>query len=290
VISGFLITSLLLSEQAKRGRVSLKAFYARRSLRIFPAAYAYLSVVAILSLTSIISISGSDFWHAATYTINYLPDPAWYVGHLWSLAVEEQFYLLWPLAFVTLGPRRATWAAAGFILLAPVARLSNRLFLIGTPYHDLEMFPMVADSLAMGCLLARLRDWLETQDWYLKLFRPTFSLLLLALVLVTNRLMGHTLVSVFGTSIVNIGLAILIHRSVYQSHDWVGQALNWKPLAMVGVLSYSLYLWQQLFLNRHSSAWVNAFPQNLLFAVAASLVSYLLLEKPLLQLRHRFRS
>jgi peptidoglycan/LPS O-acetylase OafA/YrhL len=58
----------------------------------------------------------------------------------------------------------------------------------------------------------------------------------------------------------------------------------------VGLLSYSLYLWQQLFLNRNSAAWVNAFPQNLAFAVAAALGSYFLLEKPFLRLRHRFRA
>jgi peptidoglycan/LPS O-acetylase OafA/YrhL len=66
--------------------------------------------------------------------------------------------------------------------------------------------------------------------------------------------------------------------------------INWRPVAFVGVLSYSLYLWQQLFLNRNSSAWSNTFPQNLCFAVAAALGSYFLLEKPLLKLRHRLHA
>jgi peptidoglycan/LPS O-acetylase OafA/YrhL len=204
--------------------------------------------------------------------------------------VEEQFYLLWPFAFLTLGPRRAVWVAAGVILLGPVARSANRLFLAGTPYHDLEMFPMVADSLAMGCLLAKASGWLEEQAWYLKLFRPAPAIGLLALLLLINRYMGYTVVSIFGASVINIGLAILVHRSVYCHRDWIGRVLNWKPVAFVGVLSYSLYLWQQLFLDRSSTAWINAFPQNILFAVAASMGSYLLLEKPLLKLRHRFRA
>ncbi|MGB6978301.1 MAG: hypothetical protein WBD66_03785, partial [Candidatus Acidiferrales bacterium] len=72
--------------------------------------------------------------------------------------------------------------------------------------------------------------------------------------------------------------------------DWAGRILNWKPIAFVGVLSYSLYVWQQPFLDRHSTAWVNAFPQNLIFGVIAALGSYLLLEKPLLKLRHRLRA
>jgi len=67
----------------------------------------------------------------------------------------------------------------------------------------------------------------------------------------------------------------------------VGSFLNWKPVALIGVLSYSLYLWQQIFLNPNSTAWVNTFPQNLIFAAAAAVTSYFLIEKPLLGLRHR---
>jgi peptidoglycan/LPS O-acetylase OafA/YrhL len=290
VISGFLITRLLLSEHKTNGHVSLKLFYARRALRLLPPSYAFVACVSLLWLGGIVHLDARDFWHAVTYTVNYLPGRHWEIGHLWSLSVEEQFYLLWPFAFLTLGPRRAAWVAVAVILPGPLARSANRLFLLGTPYHDLEMFPMVADSLAMGCLLAKVSGWLEGQGWYLKLFRPACAIGLLALVLLTNRYMAYTAVSVFGTSVINIGLAILIHRSVYCSRDWVGQVLNWKPIAFVGVLSYSLYLWQQLFLNRNSSAWVNGFPQNLAFAVAASVGSYLLLEKPLLKLRRRFRT
>lgn len=289
VISGFLITRLLLSEHAKKGHVSLKLFYARRCLRLFPASYAYLACVWGLWLAGIVTVTSSDLWHAATYTVNYLPGVSWMVGHLWSLSVEEQFYLLWPLAFVLLRPHRALWAAAAVIVLGPIARSAAWLFLRGTPYYDLNMFPMVADSLAMGCLLARMRPWLETQGWYLRLFRPVYSLGLLALVLVTNRYMTYTVVSVIGSSLINLSLAVLIHRSVYASTDWVGKLLNWKPVVFVGALSYSLYLWQQPFLNRQSSAWANAFPQNLALAAAAALASYLLLEKPLLRLRHRLR-
>jgi peptidoglycan/LPS O-acetylase OafA/YrhL len=289
-ISGFLITSLLISEHAKRGRVSLKLFYARRALRIFPASYAYISCMWLLSAAGGLHLEPRDLWHAVTYTVNYQAGASWQFAHLWSLSIEEQFYLLWPFAFVALGGRRSTWGAAGVVLLAPVARAASWYFLRGTPYRDLEMFPMVADSLAMGCLLARLRYWLEARAWYMQLFRPVYSFGLLALVLLMNREMGYTIVQVFGTSVMNVSLAILIHRSVYLSEDRLGRFLNWKSIEFVGILSYSLYLWQQLFLNRDSTAWMNAFPQNLLFAVAAALASYLLLEKPLLRLRHRLRS
>src|ERR1019366_2519640 len=128
--------------------------------------------------------------------------------------------------------------------------------------------------LAVGCLLAMVRAWLEAQGWYLQLFRPASAILLLVLISLINRYMYYTSVSVLGPSVMNVAIAILIHRSVYCSRGLIGKILNWKPIAFVGVLSYSLYLWQQPFLNRYSNAWVNAFPQNLVLVAVASLGSY----------------
>lgn len=289
VISGFLITRLLLSEHAHKGNISLKLFYARRTLRLFPACYAYIACMFVLWVAGMVSMHKADFWHSITYTVNCLPERSWDIGHLWSLSVEEQFYLIWPCAVVLLGPRRNVWAAAAMILLGPVARLLARLFFWGNPYYDSGMFPLVADSLAIGCLLARMRDWLEGQNWYLRLFRPVWSLGLLATLLLVNRYMEYTIVWIAGMSLVNIIIAILIHRSVYYSEDTLGKILNCKPFVWVGILSYSLYLWQQPFLNRASTAWANAFPQNLIFAIFAALASYWLLEKPLLKFRQRLR-
>jgi peptidoglycan/LPS O-acetylase OafA/YrhL len=290
VISGFLITSLLIKEQSRRGSVSLKLFYARRALRIFPASFALIGVVAALSAAGLITLHRYDILHALTYTVNFSPERSWWLGHLWSLSVEEQFYLLWPFAFAALGARKSLSVALLGIALGPIARMAAWYFLRGTVWRDAPMFPMVADSIAVGCLLALQREWLEQQTWYRRLFQPQWSLALLAIVFLVNRLMGYTVVHVFGSSIINISLAVLIHRSVYFSRDAVGQMLNWRPLAFVGTLSYSLYLWQQLFLNRASDAWLHAFPQNLAFAVFAALGSYLLLERPLMRFRQQLRT
>ena len=107
VLSGYLITGLLLSEQKKWGSISLPAFYMRRSLRIVPAFVTFLIVIAALMHQGAIHISVNRFLSAATYLLNYsglwlprIPDEeTWFLGHLWTLAIEEQFYLIWPLAF-----------------------------------------------------------------------------------------------------------------------------------------------------------------------------------------------
>jgi peptidoglycan/LPS O-acetylase OafA/YrhL len=290
VISGYLITRLMLIEDAKNGRISLRRFYERRALRLFPAAYTYIACACLLSVVGFSHMRATDIWHAVTYTVNFLPGRAKLIGHLWSLSVEEQFYLLWPCTFVILGARKSGWAAVATILFGPVARAGAWLFLRGTPYGDVPMFPLVADSIAMGCLLANVSGWFEQKNWYLRLFRPGYSLGLLALLLLINRYMDYTVVSVIGASILNLCLAILIHRSVYHSEDWVGRILNWRPLAWIGVLSYSLYLWQQIFLNRESISWVNRFPQNILLTIVVALSSYFLLEQPLIKLRRRLRA
>jgi peptidoglycan/LPS O-acetylase OafA/YrhL len=289
VMSGFLITNLLLIEHANTGSVSLKHFYARRLLRIFPASYTYLACICILALAGFIRLRDRDVWHAVTYTVNYLSQPSWQIGHLWSLSVEEQFYLAWPFAFVGLGPGRAMWLATAVIVVGPAARAVPWFFAGHTPYYGRTIFPMVADSLAVGCLLAGTRAWLEGQSWYLRLFSAPAALLILTATLLINRFTDQPAVAVIGTSGINIGIAILVHRSFYSPRGWTGRILNWRPLTFVGVLSYSLYLWQQLFLNQQSNAWVNAFPQNLLFAVTAALLSYFGLEKPFLRLRRRLR-
>ena len=144
-------------------------------------------------------------------------------------------------------------------------------------------------ALPAGCLLALLRERLEKSALYLRLFNRGVSATLFLAALAINRYSGYTLVSVFGTTLFNLIIAVLIHRSVYLAGSRIGRILNARPLIFVGVLSYSLYVWQQLFLNCDAQEWINAFPQNLLLAICAALASYYLLERPFLGLRHRLR-
>jgi peptidoglycan/LPS O-acetylase OafA/YrhL len=102
IISGFLITTLLLREKSNFGYISLPAFYTRRCLRILPAFFFYLLVIVVLDRTGFVQLPAGNLLYAVTYTMNFNPNPYWYTGHFWSLSVEEQFYLLWPLALTFL--------------------------------------------------------------------------------------------------------------------------------------------------------------------------------------------
>src|SRR4051812_19722615 len=140
VISGYLISSLLFADRVRidAGKLTagqaLKQFYVRRAYRIFPAAYAFLVVMAVLDATDVIHLLRNDLLCAATYTSNFHQPRAWWLGHLWSLSVEEQFYMLWPAVVLLAGARRATWVAAAALLLAPAARV-----VVWTRWPELRM-------------------------------------------------------------------------------------------------------------------------------------------------------
>lgn len=287
VISGFLITTLLLEEHKKTGTVSIKGFYIRRTYRIFPAFYAFLLVVVLIDWLRPTLHSG-DVLAAATYTMNYHQQSSWWVGHLWSLSVEEQFYLLWPAALLLFGVRAGLRGCVAVLLLAPLIRIVIWFWWPAGREGLGHTFPTIADALATGCLLAGARDWLWTKPWYVRaLSSPAFALVPL-LAMATNLLARsprfHYSV---GHSVINLAIALTIDRCVRLPEGAVGRFLQSRPLVWVGVLSYSLYLWQQLFLDRASDAWPHVFPLNVLLAFACASVSYYWVEQPFLRLRVR---
>jgi peptidoglycan/LPS O-acetylase OafA/YrhL len=289
VLSGFLITTLLLRERARQGSISLRGFYLRRALRIFPAFYAYLAVLIVLRAAGYISPSNSDLAFAGTYTMNFHAERAWQVGHLWSLSVEEQFYLAWPLTLILVGTRRALAVALAAIALAPVVRMVTWVGFPALRELTDQMFPCVFDALATGCVLAIARAWLESSERYRRLLDARWFWLIpfagIASRFVTRPWFDLGLSMTFA----NVAIAMTIHRCVSRPVGAVAQILE-HPLAVrIGMLSYSLYLWQQLFLNRHSTSWLNAFPVNLALTFVAAALSYRLIESPFLRLSESLR-
>lgn len=300
IISGFLITTLLLKELAATGTVSLRRFYLRRVLRIFPASFTYIGLMALAAWLGWIVLYPGDLWHALTYTMNYQNIPVaipharangWYLNHLWSLSVEEQFYMLWPAAVSLLLARRALKAAATVILIAPLIRLAMCYLMAGATEDILttalsRQFEAVADALATGCLLAGAYNWLGARPRYQAFLRsPYFLLVMIAgLLFPTLVFLKSALVFwVISQTILNITIALCLERCVRYPEGITGAILNATPITAVGVLSYSLYLWQEPFLNQYSASPLCAFPLNLGLVILASVLSYFLVEKPFLR-------
>ncbi|MDP9039678.1 MAG: acyltransferase [Acidobacteriota bacterium] len=292
VISGFLITTLLLKEQAKSGTISLRQFYLRRTLRIFPAAYFFIAVVAALAALHWIRLIPHEVLYAATYTMNYHDYKALWLGQLWSLAVEEQFYLIWPGLMLLAGARRAFRGAWIAVVLVPLLRAWMWFGLHASETSMTKHFEAVADALAIGCLLAAYYNRLGASERYRRLQRRTLVFLggAFALILTGNALflVRPGLFYVAGQTLANIGTVFAIDWAIRHPDHALGRLLNARPMIAIGVLSYSLYLWQNPFLLGDLENVWTTFPQNLLFAVAAALFSYFAIEKPFLRLKDRF--
>lgn len=296
VISGFLITSLLVSELRKTGTVRLGAFYIKRTFRIFPAFYLYVLAMIGLSQLGAIVLPWRDAVLALTYTINYQHLRDWHVGHAWSLSIEEQFYFLWPATLGAARVKRGIWIAAAVICGAPLLRIGWSMFVSNRELRLLatEAFPTVADSIMTGCLLSLARPRLDESDRYLRMLRsPLLPIAALAVIYAALRIDRHHpgITMLAGETAMNLGIALVIDRYVRYPDLPVGRFLNARPLVLVGMASYSLYLWQQPFLLRPApgvvaSVWTR-FPQNLFLAAACAMASYHLVERPFLRLRAR---
>jgi peptidoglycan/LPS O-acetylase OafA/YrhL len=289
VISGYLITRLLIGEHDKTGTISLPMFYFRRTFRIFPAFYGLIALFTVAGMLGWVKIADGDVLHAMTFTMNYHYVRAWQVGHLWSLAVEEQFYLLWPAIVLLLRPKRAVWVAALAIVLAPLVRVATWELLPAQRVGIGESFQTVADTLAMGCLLALLSPRLGRVRWFVRMQKhPLTPIAMFSFALLVAHFHGYISVSfTVGETLMSLAFALLVDSLIRNPTSFVGRFLELRPIAYVGVLSYSLYLVQQPLLDRESTAWFNAFPANVLLTIVFALASYYLVEKPFLDFRVR---
>ncbi len=306
VISGFLITWLLLAEHDRAGRINLGHFYARRGLRILPVYGACLLVLGLLQACTAYRQSAGAWLANFTFTTNFIRSGNWTSGHLWSLAVEEQFYLLWPCLFAALAGsgkiRGCFWTLAVPLCVAPAARIISYqkttampLGFLFTPHSFFNFF----DSLAIGCLAAVLLAWKPDTVAAWSTRRPwvvlgTGLLLIIVPHLLTSLFLLGIFTVPFGPTCQGLGFALLLLQSVRSPGFGPYPMLNLRAVCLLGALSYSLYIWQQFFCTTPATfgvgpVWWLSFPGWLLAALLAAALSYFGLERPLLRLRAKFR-
>jgi hypothetical protein len=233
-----------------------------------------------------VQLAPYDGIHTVTYTSNYYAERSWFVGHTWSLSVEEQFYLLWPAVLILAGVRRGLWIAAAVVLAVPAIRLFEWFFVPSVHAGIGHRFETVADAIAIGCVLAGTRQRLHNTPLYMKAISSPFFILVPLAAIAGALTHDYPTVSFgAGMTLTNICVALTIDWCVTFHEGRVGRVLNAAPLVFIGWISYSLYLWQQPFLNRASSADIASFPVNLALAFACALVSYFVIERPSLALR-----
>ena len=309
VLSGFLITTLLLQEWRERGDVSLRSFYRRRGLRLLPALAALLAVYTGLHVVR--SLASSDHHdlstalegvlYSAFYVANVvqasgvvLPVP---LNHLWSLAAEEQFYLLWPFLLVlALRYRvRPGWLEAGLVAAVLLVVLERvRLALQDAPMERLYYAPDTTfDPILIGCLLG-LWYVLGRAPYPLRSAALVRWLVLPAVVLVALPVIwaGPAWGPIHWSWVLPfaLGTAVVIWAVATNGSRLLVRALAFAPLVALGKISYSLYLWHPLVI--WSGLRLLGIPPALgvALAVPVATASYFLVERPFLRRKRRERA
>jgi peptidoglycan/LPS O-acetylase OafA/YrhL len=296
VMSGFLITILLVKEERRTGEISLKNFYIRRVCRIFPACYLYLGTIGLLMLIGRLRPYPGDLLRAATFVWNFTlwrGNWCWYVAHTWSLSVEEQFYILWPTALVLLGPRRGLWLAGMILIACPILRFLTCVVFPDARFAVGTMTATRADTLMFGCAAALLQGSrrFERICDRIDLWRMVAPATLLGFVISPLFAQHHHPFYnyVVSYSVEGLAITVIMLWLIRHADSVPGRILNAKPVVHIGVISYSLYLWQQLFLAPPDCELRFPFPASILFVLAAAEASHFLVEQPFVRLGRRFK-
>jgi peptidoglycan/LPS O-acetylase OafA/YrhL len=292
VLSGFLITSILLVEIRQEGKIKLGNFYIRRFLRLSPP---FLIVIAFELARSLFSADGHEIREATLISALYIENwnaafqfgPHDVLGHTWSLAVEEQFYWLWPLLLPLIFRKRPLIWLGGAIVAMTAIRVG--MWRAGFALDGLvRFFPLERPvGLVIGCALA----FLPINDWKLQSLAGLASLAFLIAVAVFAA--HWPVLDISAPLFVSLATAVLI--VCVQRPSAVTSALSTSSVRYVGKISYGLYLYHYP-IFRLGEGWNFHAPFHLYavsllaLSLAAAALSYEFVEKPILSLKSRFAS
>jgi peptidoglycan/LPS O-acetylase OafA/YrhL len=302
VMSGFLITWLLLKERDRTGGVSLRAFYMRRALRIFPAFYVYWVAVVILSTIAGLRIIWPQAWASFFYVANYYQGlngyPSSGFSHTWSLGIEEQFYLLWPAVFLLLG-RRPRRMFAGIVACVAAINI-YRIILHNAGIPEEYIYTALdtrIDHLLVGCAIAvALQHKIGTRVWQVVARRESLPVIvgLLAVSIMSGNAYGIPYRNTIGFAIDPVLIGLLLVRLLSRDDRETAWMDSW-PVVYLGTISYSTYLYQQIvlwpareILRRAGTPEAITFVTCAVAVWVAAALSYEAVERPFLRLKERW--
>lgn len=305
IISSYLIIGIL-ARSVNNENFSLRRFYFKRIIRTFPAFYTFLLVTfTILYLLGL--FDWNQLWRAPFYLENYHPRSnwnhiQWFIGHSWSLAVEEQFYIIVSFLFYLFHKKYLSEYGIikilfAVILIIPVIRIvyffvpQIPIFLSGSIHRSFET---VADALAVGGVAYFFQEKIRQLSIFKRLANNVgiICILIFLLVIVNSsalrEFMGYgprIFYNAIGITLLNFLLGILmLIVATFPLNSIFAKLLNSSPIVWIGIWSYSIYLWQQLWLY---GGWELSFLFRIMAILFCSLASYYIIEKPFLSWRNK---
>jgi peptidoglycan/LPS O-acetylase OafA/YrhL len=290
-ISGLLICSRLLEEEKVFGRISLRNFYIRRAFRILPPALAFLCALALLISTGVLHIGWREWLGTAFFLRNYTsllgqigPD-SYYTGHFWSLAVEEHFYFILPAILVL---TRKGWRLPVLLGLSLIVAVHRFHVLEFRPWSEVLFHTDIRlDGLLVAAIFAVLAQPVEIRARMKKWLR-FWPLPLIAATILYTKWQG----SFWQMTLVTLLLPMTVLGAVLNPNGQLALVLEWVPIKYIGRISYSLYIWQELFFSGHYNIGcplgiLESTPLRYAATLGMAMASYHLLERPLIRLGHR---
>jgi peptidoglycan/LPS O-acetylase OafA/YrhL len=285
-ISGLLICGRLLDEEAEAGKITFRPFYIRRIFRIQPAAILFLLITAALAAMNLIPMPGGA-WVSSMFSFRNIyaavegsnPNTL-YTNHFWSLAVEEQFYLIFPFLLLLRKSRELFFGilSTAAILWVPFAHYMHLAGEWSSPRPDLNFGYLFFPAFIAMLLLGEWKDWLSR-------WAPLLALMT-GVGFVTSFCLFH---SHFITIITTAGFPMVLLATSLRPKSGLSRLLESAPLNYLGKISYSIYLWQQLFLIDvpHFNyapgilGQLQRWPWNIIATLTIANASYHFVERPL---------
>jgi peptidoglycan/LPS O-acetylase OafA/YrhL len=282
-ISGFLICTLLLSEKHQTGTINLPSFYIRRTFRILPPLFVYLATLTLLRLTELVpAIEFGEIQTSALFVRNYFPAGSWYTGHFWTLAIEEHFYLFVPIVLSVLSWKAGLRFAIAVVVCCAIIRWAE--FAFSTDMKVEFRTEARIDAIMYGAIGAFLvhhsRSTIARHLTGLRAIGILFAVVLACYFFPTMPV-RRTLMAMV--------MPIPIIFTVLHSETLLAKILELRLLQWIGKLSYSLYIWQMLFLVPYDRPLgiLQSFPLAFVCAFGCAAISYYLIERPSIRVGHR---
>lgn len=308
VLSGFLITSILVKEHDQNGKISLKNFYIRRTLRLMPAFWVFLITLFFLGKyilpanEAAVIYDNNNFVYAAVYLMNWHHAAGGVLtgnlNHTWSLAIEEQFYIIWSLvlvkAFAEARSRKQIAAGTAFFIILLITQRAIRAALgasIDVLYYSTDTR---IDALLIGCLASMLYCWklIPSRIFSSDAFARVSYMAVIVAFAIFIGFFHEDLSLYYGSlSMFSAAVAVMILWLITHKNTVVHKFLEFKPLRWLGLISYGLYLWHYVFYEFAKSRFENVPVQifvALSLAFVVSSLSFYLIEKPILKIKKRF--
>lgn len=298
-LSGFLITGILLKERTAHHTINLKNFYIRRFIRLLPPLVIFYIAVAILMYLKKIAATSVGLVMAVTYVYNFVPIKHYTgeLGHMWSLSVEEQFYLFWPILLLFVASARKLYVLIGCIVAACFAAFYilpgiavNGGATLGETYLTTRwLIPAVA-PIMIGSGFAILAHY--NFEKLSVSVHSNKAILLAALLLYICPLFLPEVLIACHSVFVAFGVCLFLLWIYFNQQSGITSVLERQPLIYIGKISYGIYVYQGFFLrtgSAESSMAVQSFPLNLVLTIVVAIISYEFFEKRVLKLKDKFR-